>query len=432
MSGLISGIVPQSIAEELELQAGDLLLSINGMPVTDIIDYDFLTADEYLELEIKLVAGETVIFEVEKDFDEPLGLIFAADVFDGIKSCANHCLFCFIDQQQPAPRDSLLLKDDDYRMSFLEGNFITATNLRPQDYQRIQSMRLSPLYISVHATDPKLRKELLGFKKDAAILPILQKLIGYGCELHTQIVLCPDINDGAVLAKTIADLRALHPGVRSAAVVPVGLTRFQTNPRLRLFAQEEAASLLRYLEGVQQECLAQYGDPFVFPADELYVKAGLPFPDAALYGDFAQIENGIGMAALFLADWQKVGQTLPKSLPLSKKTAILTGVNGAAVLRPALEEWIAASSGMLELIVAENSFYGPTVTATGLLTGSCLCKAVAPGQYQRVLIPENMLKFDSQLFLDDMTVAQVAQALQAEVLVVPTTATALAERLCAE
>ncbi|MEG1660889.1 MAG: DUF512 domain-containing protein, partial [Clostridiales bacterium] len=385
---------------------------------------------EYVELTVQFSDGETVIFEVEKEYDEPLGLMFAADVFDGIKNCANHCLFCFIDQLQPHPRSALLVKDDDYRMSFLEGNFITATNLRERDYQRIAQLRLSPLYVSVHATDPDLRKKLLGFPGDCPALPVLKRLIACGCQLHTQIVVCPDLNDGAALAKTIDDLQALYPGVQSAAIVPVGLTKFQQNPRLRLYSPQEAAALIQWVETVQVQCHHKFGTNFVFAADELYVKAGMAFPPAAAYEEFAQIENGIGMAALFLADWAALAPTLPDQVFLPSKTALVTGVNGAAVLNPLGERLTALTQGALTMIVVENDFYGKDVTATGLLTGTCLLTAIPSGVYQRLLIPANMLKFETELFLDDLTVTEVAQKLNLEITVVPPQAAALMEAIC--
>ena len=417
MSGLISGIVSGSIAEELALAAGDRLVSINGEAVGDIIDYDFLSADEYLQLEICKADGTIWNYDVEKDCDEDLGMVFSADVFDRIRTCANHCLFCFIDQLQPDPRPSLLVKDDDYRMSFLEGNFITATNLREDDYQRIARLRLSPLYISVHAVDADLRKKLLGFKKDAAIMPVLHRLIDCGCELHTQIVLCPDINDGAALDRTISELSALYPAVASAAVVPVGLTRFQSNPDLRLFSREEAAALIAQIEQHQAACRQRFGDDFVYVADELYIKAGLSFPAAEHYGQFPQIENGIGMAALFLQQWAEEAKQLPAEY-FCPKTAILTGVNGAAVLTKVMVDLSCVRGLNIDMKEVANTFYGETVTATGLLTGTCLLNAVQPGEYQSILIADNMLKFDSELFLDNITVEELATKLQTEIVVV--------------
>lgn len=417
MSGLIIDIVAGSIAEEVGIAAGDRLLSINDQPVRDLIDYNYYCADDYLELEIEKADGEIWVYEVEKYPEEELGLVFPANVFDGIRPCRNHCLFCFIDQLQPHPRPSLLLKDDDYRMSFLEGNFITCTNLTEADYQRIAELHLSPLYISVHSVDPMLRQRLLGLKQPAEILLTLQKLIAIGCRLHTQVVLCPGINDGAELDRTIDALASLAPGVATLAVVPVGLTRFQRNPALRPVTPEEAAALIDEIEARQQIYQQRLGHAFVYAADELYCKAGRPFPPAERYGYFEQIENGVGMASLFLSRWQDCRHTLPAAAPKAK-IGVVTGAGGAAVLSGIMEEIRAASGADIELITVENRFYGPSVTASGLLTGSCIRAAVQPGKYDRLLLPANMLKFDCDVFLDDMAADQLATALDTEIRVV--------------
>ena len=422
MGGKIAGIVPVSIAEEIGIEPGDTLVAINDNPVNDLIDYNYYEDGEYLELTIEKANGELWLCSVDKYEDEQIGLIFAANVFDRIRSCANHCLFCFIDQLQPNPRPSLLLKDDDYRMSFMEGNFITCTNLREEDYQRIAQMRLSPLYISVHTVDPLLRQQMLGRKKPAEILLTLQRLISMGCRLHTQIVLCPDINDGEHLEKTLDSLANLaldsnrlletpEGGVLSIAVVPVGITKYQRNPQLRLFTPEEAGQLIDDIETRQEQYLQKLGSRLVFAADELYIKAGRPFPPADHYEDFAQIENGVGMAALFLKRWQDIKDQVPQH-PVAAGTAVATGTNGAAVIRDIINEINQRSGSDITLVEVPNIFYGPTVTATGLITGTCLLHAIDKGQYQRLLIPSNMLKFDEDIFLDDMTVSQLSDKLE--------------------
>lgn len=429
MAGVISAVAPRSIAAELDLAPGDKLLCVNGQPVQDIIDYDFLLADEEaLTLLIEKTNGETWELEIEKEAEEELGISFAANVFDGIRPCRNHCIFCFIDQLQPAPRRSLLLKDDDYRMSFLEGNFITGTNLREADLARIAALRLTPLYVSVHSTDEDVRALMLGCKKPAPILPLLRRLIDTGAQIHTQIVLCPEINDGALLQQTVADLAALYPGVASIAVVPVGLTRFQPNPRLRLYSRQEAADLLDTVTAWQRDFQARYGTSLVFAADELYVKAARPFPPAAHYENFDQIENGVGLASRFLAEWQECRSSLPAPTQLPK-TGIVTGVTGWAVLQELEADLQRLSQGQVEIIRVENSFYGPLTTATGLLTGSCLQEALPRGVYSRLLIPTTMLKFDEAIFLDDCTLPELEQALQTPVQAVPPQAAALLQAL---
>lgn len=413
MGGRIADVLPDSVAQEIGLEPGDVLLSINGQPVRDLIDYNYHSEDEYLELEVRRKDGEIWNCEVEKYADEELGLVFEANVFDRVRTCRNHCIFCFVDQLQPSPRPSLKVKDDDYRMSFMEGSFITCTNLTEEDYRRIGELRLSPLYISVHAVDPQLRGHLLGRRRPAEILLTLQRFISMGVQIHAQVVLCPDINDGAALAQTIDSLYALHPGVQTLAVVPVGLTKYQKNPALRLFTAEEAASLIDDIEARQRRYIDQCGQAFVYAADELYVKAGRPFPPASIYGDFAQIENGVGMASLFLEQWQSARSLVPKT-PAEGPVAIATGHNGAYVLAPVVEEINRISGSEVELIEVENSFYGPTITATGLLVGSTLLERLPKGHYRRLLLPVNMFKFDEDIFLDDMTADELSTALETE------------------
>ena len=416
MSGLISEVIPGSIAEEVGIAAGDELLSINGFLIRDLIDYNYYCDDSYLEIEIKKPDGEIWVYELEKYPDEELGLVFTANVFDGIRSCRNHCMFCFIDQLHPQPRRSLLLKDDDYRMSFLEGSFITCTNMKEEDYRRISEMHLSPVYVSVHAVDPLVRQRLLGRKQPAEIMLTLQRLISMGVTLHTQIVLCPGINDGAVLEQTLDSLYELHPGVETVAIVPVGLTKYQKNPLLRAFSAEEARLLIQDVEARQQEYIQRLGSAFVYVADELYIKAGLPFPHAEIYGDFAQIENGVGMAALFMQQWEFCKQQLPDNPPMAK-TAVVTGCSGACIMRPVIDEINARYNSDIQLLEISNSFYGESITVTGLLTAGCILQAVSPGSYERLILPSTMLKHDQDIFLDDITVDQLAQKLQMQVVI---------------
>jgi putative radical SAM enzyme (TIGR03279 family) len=428
MGGKIAAVIDGSIAEEIGIEPGDILLAINDNEICDLIDYNYYEDEEYLELTVAKPDGETWLCEVEKYPEESLGLVFEAAVFDGIRPCANHCLFCFVDQLQPQPRTSLLVKDDDYRLSFLEGNFITCTNLLEDDYQRIGELRLSPLYVSVHTVDPLLRQRLLGCKKPAEILLTLQRLIAMGCRIHTQIVLCPGINDGDKLKESLDSLvslalprggnRELSPagGLLSIAVVPVGLTRFQHHPELRPLSAAEAAAILDEIESRQQKYLDLLGSRLVFAADEFYLKAGRPFPAAATYEDYPQLENGVGLAAQFLERWQKVRGSVPQR-PLPRTIAIVSGVNGATVLRPLVDEIRQISGSDLTLITVPNSFYGAQVTVSGLLTGSCIIDAVASGRYQQLILPSTMLKHGEDIFLDDMTTGELAATLKTTVTV---------------
>ncbi len=425
MGGRIAEVIPGSIADELGLEPGDILLTINDQPITDLIDYNYYQDSEYLELTIEKADHETWICEVDKFPEEELGLVFIANVFDGIRSCQNHCLFCFIDQLQPCPRQSLLLKDDDYRMSFMEGSFITCTNLTEEDYQRIADMRLSPLYISVHTVDPLLRQKMLGRKKPAEIMLAMQRLIALGCHLHTQIVLCPGINDGPALENTLDALTSLalnrknnhHPssgGVVSVAVVPVGISKYQKNPLLRSFTSAEAAAIIDIIEERQAKNLAALGSRLIFASDEMYIATQRSFPAPEAYEGYPQIENGVGMAALFAENWQEYKKAIPKQA-LTTQTAVITGKSGAVVMRPVIAEINRVSGSNICLLEIENLFYGDTVTVSGLLTATCLKAAIARGMYQRLIIPSSMLKFDEDIFLDDSNVGELAKELNCQI-----------------
>jgi len=410
LPGVVAEVMPGSIAEELNIAVGDQLVRINGIEVEDIIDYRYYCGDEELELEIVRADGATVICEIEKDMDEDLGLVFTANVFDGIRVCHNRCLFCFVDQLPPNPRKTLLLKDDDYRMSFLEGNYITGTNLTEQDLQRIQRLRLSPLYFSVHATDSKVRAELLGLKRNAEILPLLNKLADAQIDLHTQIVLCPGLNDGVQLEKTIDDLIALGPYLCSIAIVPVGLTRYHQRG-LRLYTPFECSMIIDLVQGHQKEFQKTRGSSLVFLADEFYLKAGRELPTLEHYEDLPQLENGVGMATLFLDQWKTAKKSLPHKITPTKYT-IITGKSAEPIWKE-IEKDLAGIDGLqVNLVVVANQYFGETVTVSGLLTGSCLIKAL---EHQTdtgtILIPQNMLKFDEEIFLDSITLQECRQKL---------------------
>lgn len=436
LAGLIAGVTPGSIAEELGIEAGDKLLSINDCQLEDIIDYRFCSADEQLELEIEKADGRMEIIDLEKDADEDLGIIFCANVFDGIRHCQNHCLFCFVDQLPPRPRTSLLLKDDDYRMSFLEGNYITGTNLQEEEIERIERLRISPLYISVHSTDPELRSRLLGHRQAGRIMPLLRRLSKAKIDIHTQIVLCPGINDGQELDRTIEDLASLYPQVCSCAIVPVGLTKYQKHKELRLLNSREAASLINHISRKQEYFRKIFGTSFVFLADEIYLNAGLPFPEAEHYEDFCQLENGVGMAALFLQEWRDLAIDIPEKVEPCK-LAIISGKSGEQVLKHIMGDLERVQGLQVKLIGVANVFFGESVTVSGLLTGTCLIEALGENgkeaakfaDYKRLLLPSCLLKFGEELFLDSMSVSQLEKALGRKITVVEANAQGLFDAL---
>ncbi|MDD4335658.1 MAG: DUF512 domain-containing protein, partial [Desulfotomaculaceae bacterium] len=297
-------VEPGSIAEELGVAVGDRVTAINGAPVLDLIDFRFLAADELLFIDLKKADGEEWVLEVEKDFDQDLGINFGAGGFGPVIKCINKCVFCFVDQMPPGMRRTLYVKDDDYRLSFWNGNFITLTNLSENKLKRIARQRLGPLYISVHTTNPVLREKMLGSSRAGSIMEQLRFLAEAGIEMHTQVVLCPGLNDAAELERTAGDLISLWPAVKSLAVVPVGLTRFREDLySLAAFTPEKARALLRWIHTRQKELITGYKHPFIFASDEFYLLAEEPVPAAERYDGFPQLENGVGLTRLFLNEW---------------------------------------------------------------------------------------------------------------------------------
>ncbi len=295
MKAEIAGVMPESIGAELGWEKGDYLISLNGRVPQDFIDYRFMLAEEFIDVEIEKANGSRMIFEIEKEEDEDLGLIFAQDTFDGVKRCKNKCIFCFVDQMPPDLRDSLYVKDDDYRLSLIYGNFITMTNLTEKDLQRIIQLHISPLYISIHTIDPALRQRMLNNPNAGQILDKISYLAEAGIEMHTQVVLCPGVNDGKHLAETATGLKNYWPQVKTVAIVPVGITKYQKNGFLRPYTKEEAQEIVRYISSIQQEFRQEIDTNFVFLSDEFYLMAEQEIPSYDHYEDFAQIENGVGL-----------------------------------------------------------------------------------------------------------------------------------------
>ncbi|MGW8313765.1 MAG: DUF512 domain-containing protein [Desulfuromonadales bacterium] len=407
-------VEPGSIAEELGLQPGDRLQAVNGEPVKDLLDYLLAEPDEFLQLTIERTSGELWELEIEHDRDEPLGIALP---HPEPQQCGNNCIFCFVHQLPRGMRRTLYVKDEDYRFSFLYGAYVTLTNLSEADLQRIIRKHLSPLYVSVHAADPVLRQRLLG-KPVADLMPLLQRLTDGGIEIHTQVVVCPEINDGAQLERTCRELAAMAPGIKSLAIVPVGLTGHrQRLPSLRPQTHEEAVMLVDWVEARQAEFLAQIGTRFVFAADELYLKAGRAFPELEVYEDLAQIENGIGLIPQFRAQAAEViAAAVPLDLPA---VSLVTGVSAAAVIKDFATR-LAEKSGLdLRVHVVENKFFGGFVTVTGLLTGQDLIEQLKGEPLGDILlVPEVMLREGEEQFLDDVSISDLAQRLDVEVEVV--------------
>jgi putative radical SAM enzyme (TIGR03279 family) len=418
-SALISGIVPDSIAEEVGFTPGDRLVKINGQSPRDLIDYQFLCSDEVLNLEVLDRKGKTHQVEIEKDYDEDLGLEFDTALFDGLIQCNNKCPFCFIDQQPPGKRESLYFKDDDYRLSFLYGSYLTLTNLSTKEWDRIAELRLSPLYVSVHATEPEVRSQLLKNNRAGQILDQIRWFQSHRLEIHAQVVLCPGINDGVHLDRTLRDLASFHhgeiPAVASVAVVPVGLTRFRPDlTELSPVTPEIARSIVTQVEALQQEFQQQFDSTFAWLADEWYLIAGMELPPSEYYEDYPQLGNGVGSIRRFIdefaeeiEDWDVTEINPPRTC---------TWVVGNAVenaFQPLVDRLNDISGLTVNLVALASQYWGQEMTVTGLLTGYDLLHQL-PGRDlgDRILIPSVMLKHDEAKFLDDITIGEIAEKLQ--------------------
>jgi len=417
---VIVRVEPGSIADEMGIEAGDRVLSINGAPLEDLIDYRFQVAGEYIELEILKPHGEEWLLEIEKAYDETLGLDFAQSTFDGINRCHNKCIFCFVDQMPPGMRNTLYVKDDDYRMSVLHGNFITGTNLTQEKVDRIIRFHLSPLYFSVHTTNPSLRVKMLNNNKAGEVLKYLRDMAAAGIDIHTQIVLCPGINDGTELDRTIGDLADLYPQIQSIAVVPVGLTNYRTQlAALQSFDAEAAGMVIQQVTKWQQEFHKKYQNTLVYLADEFYLLAGKPIPDRSHYGEFAQIENGVGLVRLFIDSFQEEASGLPQQVQPPRKITLATGVSGAKVLVDPVSRLNQVDGVDINLLEVANQHFGHRVTVAGLLTGKDLLRALEGIDLGNVLIlPSVMLKAGENIFLDGMTVSELEQSLGVEIRIV--------------
>lgn len=403
MNGTISRITAGSLAEELELVAGDKILQVNGRTPLDIIDLSFQLAEEEIELLIEHGDGERELIEFEKDIDEELGAEFESAVFDGVRRCKNHCVFCFVDMIAPNMRRTLSIKDDDYRLSFLFGNFITLTNLTPKDFQRIKKYHLSPLFVSVHSMNPDLRAKMLRTPLAAQIQTQLDELERAGVEYHTQVVLCAGLNDGAELDFTITEILKRRPHALSLAIVPVGVTRHRRDKfPLKQFDKAGAAKVIEQVEAFQQKIRAESGRTFVYLGDEFYLLAEQPLPPVDYYDDFPQIENGIGMTRNFIEELGTRNQELGIG---NLSIDVISGTSFAKVLKGLVD------APNVRIVPVVNKFFGDRVNVSGLLTGRDIIEALKTldGQRDLILIPATALKAGEEIFLDDVTLAELKE-----------------------
>lgn len=419
MKNIISKVYKDSIAEELGVEPGDRLISINGNEVKDIIDYRFLMADEYVVIEIKKADTQDIWeLEVEKNYDEKLGVEFQDAILDEAKSCRNNCIFCFIDQLPKGMRKSLYFKDDDSRLSFLQGNFVTLTNLTEEDIDRIIKYKISPINISVHTTNPELRVKMLNNRFAGNIMERLKKLSDGGIKMNCQIVLCPGVNNGDHLIKTVKDLFTFYPHIQNVAAVPVGVTKYRSGLyQMKIYDEQSAKNEIYSLKPLQEEFNVKTGTPFVRLADEFYVLANIDVPDSSFYGDLEQLEDGIGMIRTFR---NNIALTIGNlSRDTSGSYTLVTGVSAYSEINNTAEKIRKYNKNInINTVRIINNYFGESITVAGLLTGSDIIKQLKNSKvFDNIIIPKNMLKADSHIFLDDITVEDIEKELKRHIII---------------
>lgn len=417
MPVVIDEITRGSLAEKKKIAAGDILLSINGYGIEDVLDYRFYMQNEKVVLEIQTPKKKRIV-RIRKEEDEELGLEFSSYLMDEQRRCRNNCIFCFIDQLPKGLRDTLYFKDDDSRLSFLFGNYITLTNLSEHEISRIIEMHISPVNVSVHTTDPDLRCKMMNNRFAGESLAVLRRFADAGLAINAQLVLCPGYNDGDQLSKTMEDLTAYLPSVQSVAAVPVGLTRFREGlTPLRLFTKEESEDVIRRMESMGDRMLAQYGKRIFYPSDEFFIKAEQPIPDVAYYGDFSQLENGVGMMALFCQQFEEALDTC-EDVPSGRSLTVVTGQLAYPMMRKCVEKAKKKYPALnVQLVPIRNDFFGETITVTGLVVGEDIIHQLKGRCGEVLLVPASMLRSERDLFLDSMSIEDVSEALQTEVCV---------------
>ncbi len=435
---IIASIEPESIAEEMELEAGDELISINGQEIGDVFDYHYLIHDEYLIALFKKANGEEWELEIEKDYDEDLGIEFENGLMDDYKSCQNKCIFCFIDQMPKGMRETLYFKDDDSRLSFLQGNYVTLTNMKEADLQRIIDYKLEPINISVQTTNPELRCMMLHNRFAGEALKKIDTLYEGGVHMNGQIVLCKGVNDGAELERSISDLSKYLPLLESVSVVPVGLSKYREGLYpLEPFAKEDALEVLELIHKWQEKCMESYGTHFIHASDEWYLLAELPLPEEENYDGYIQLENGVGMLRLLIDEFHEALAELKEVEQQDKMTnsdtvenvtvanvTVVTGKLPAPFLTKLAEEVMEEFPNYrIDVVAIRNDFFGEMITVSGLLTGQDILKQLlelkeAGKLGERVLLPSNLLRSGEEVLLDDMTVTELSEKLEVEITIV--------------
>lgn len=401
MKIVISDILKGSIADELDLNGGDEIISVNSVVPKDIIEYSFLVLDEELELYVKRKSGEEEIFEIEKDYGEDLGISFESAVFDRVKPCANKCIFCFVDQQPKGLRKSLYVKDDDWRLSYLQGTYITLTNMKEKDWERLLSFHPSHLYVSIHTTNPKLRVKMLNNPNAARITDDLKKLRDNDIKIHAQIVLCPGYNDGDELLRTLEDLKKFKKILNSLAIVPVGVSKFRKE-KLQTVDKKIADFVINSVDEFNSDMKKN----IAAASDEFFLIAGREFPDKKYYGKFFQIEDGVGAMRLLIDDFEKCKKKFKKKLKNPVKISLLTGESAACTFEKFKKE-INVQGLEFDVIGVKNRFFGDKINVSGLITGEDMINAIRENGVKCAIIPSVMLREGSDEFLDGIKISDI-------------------------
>ncbi|MCC8024939.1 MAG: DUF512 domain-containing protein [Clostridium sp.] len=423
---VIKEVYPGSIAEELEIEPGDVLLAVNNQEIEDVFDYRYMMKDEYIEVVVRKPDGEEWLLEIDKEYDDDLGVEFENSLMSDYRSCSNKCIFCFIDQMPPGMRETLYFKDDDSRLSFLQGNYITLTNMKEKDIERIIRMQLAPINISVQTTNPELRCKMLHNRFAGEKLKYLQMLYDGHVEMNGQIVCCKNVNDGHELERSIRDLAKYLPFLRSVSVVPAGITKYREGLfPVGLYTKEEAGNVIDMIESRQQEYYDRYGLHFIHASDEWYITAGRDFPEEERYDGYIQLENGVGMMRLFINEFNETLEEITGSPEyeglkntVNRTLTIATGKLAFPTIRSFAGQLMKAFPLLtIHVFFIRNCFFGETITVSGLITGQDLVKQLKERREKGeelgdvLQIPSNMLRMGEQVFLDDLTVKDVEEEL---------------------
>lgn len=415
---IISKILPGSIAQELEIEPGDALVSVNDTAIQDVFDYHYQMNEEYVTVVIRKPDGEEWEYEIEKDYEDDIGIVFENGLMDEYRSCCNRCIFCFIDQMPPGMRETLYFKDDDSRLSFLQGNYVTLTNLKEQDIERIITYKLAPIHISVHTMNPKLRCEMLNNRFAGEALQKMRRLYEAGIEMNGQIVLCKGVNDGEELERSIRELVEYVPHMRSVSVVPAGLTKFREGLYpLELFTSQEAQEVLRTVHRWQEHCMERFGTHFIHASDEWYLLAKEELPPEESYDGYLQLENGVGMLRLLLDEFQEALQEGENGTLLQETISVATGKLAAPYIQMLAQEFMQRyPQKRIQVFAIRNDFFGEQITVAGLLTGQDILNQLKEQELgDRLLLPCSLLRSGEEVFLDDMTVGELKNALQVRI-----------------